>query len=62
MGFRMSSWDKKLIQYGELFESHMMDLSVNIPLEQALDRGWNILSQCFQPEETGFRSELIDKF
>ncbi|MFC1569597.1 V-type ATP synthase subunit B, partial [bacterium] len=61
MGFRMSPWDKKLQQYGKLFESGMMDLSVNIPLEQALDRGWSILSQCFTPEETGLRSELIKK-
>ncbi|MGD9015567.1 MAG: V-type ATP synthase subunit B [Candidatus Omnitrophota bacterium] len=62
MGFRMSSWDKKLLRYGLMFEEQLMDLSVNIPLEQALDNGWSILSQCFLPEETGFRSELIKKF
>jgi V/A-type H+/Na+-transporting ATPase subunit B len=62
MGFRMSAWDKKLIKYGELFETKMMDLSVNIPLEQALDLGWNMLAQCFSPEETGFRTELTKKF
>ena len=31
---------KKLLKYGELFESEMMDLTVNIPLEEALDTGW----------------------
>jgi V/A-type H+-transporting ATPase subunit B len=62
MGFRMSSWDKELLKYGKLFESQMMDLSVNIPLEQALDRGWEILAECFHPEETGMRSELIKEF
>ncbi len=40
----------------------MMDLSVNIPLEEALDRGWRILADCFEPEETGLRTELIEKF
>jgi len=39
-----------------------MDLSVNIPLEQALDRGWQILAECFDPAETGLRTELINKF
>ena len=39
MGFRMSDWDKKLLKYGNLFESQMMDLSVKISLEQALDNG-----------------------
>ncbi len=62
MGFRMSEWDKKLLTYGELFESKMMDLSVNIPLEQALDLGWEILSTCLEPDETGLRSELVKKY
>ncbi|MBU0548721.1 MAG: V-type ATP synthase subunit B, partial [Candidatus Omnitrophica bacterium] len=37
MGFRMSEWDKKLLNYGRRFEEQTMSLSVNIPLEQALD-------------------------
>lgn len=62
MGFRMSDWDEKLLKYGELFETHMMDLSVNLPLEQALDRGWMILSICFDPQEVGIKTELIEKY
>ena len=62
MGFRMTDWDNKLLKYGEIFEKQMMDLSVNIPLEQALDAGWEILSECFTPEETGLRSDLISRF
>jgi V/A-type H+-transporting ATPase subunit B len=62
MGFRMSSWDNKLLKYGEMFTSQMMALSVNIPLEGALDRGWSILSQCFEPDETRMRTELIQEF
>ncbi|MBW1939887.1 MAG: V-type ATP synthase subunit B [Deltaproteobacteria bacterium] len=62
MGFRMSPWDKKLLQYGMLFELELMDLSVNIPLEQALNRGWEILAECFLPEETGIPTKLTDKF
>ena len=62
MGFRMTDWDKKLLKYGHMFESQMMDLSVNIPLEQALDRGWDILAECYRPEETGLRTELLKEF
>ncbi len=62
MGFRMTDWDNKLLKYGEIFEKQMMDLSVNIPLEQALDAGWEILRECFTPEETGLRSDLISRF
>ena len=62
MGFRMSAWDNKLLKYGEMFEKGMMDLAVNIPLEEALDRGWKILSECFEPAETGVKSAMIEKF
>jgi len=62
MGFQMTPWDGQLLRYGERFESRLMDLSVNIPLERALDRGWQILAECFQPEEIGLRSALIEKF
>lgn len=62
MGFQMSSWDRKLLQYGEAFEREMMDLSVNIPLEKALDNGWKILAECFTKEETGLKSSLIEQF
>jgi vacuolar-type H+-ATPase subunit B/Vma2 len=62
MGFRMSDWDNKLLKYGVRFEREMMDLSVNIPLEEALDLGWRILADCFEPMETGMPSALIDTF
>ncbi|WP_319561179.1 V-type ATP synthase subunit B [Marispirochaeta sp.] len=62
MGFRMSDWDQKLLKYGDMFEEKMMDLTVNIALEEALDLGWKILADCFEPEETGLRSSLIEKF
>ncbi len=62
MGFRMSAWDQKLLKYGHRFEKEMMDLSVNIPLEKALDRGWQMLADCFDPIETGIQSELIEQF
>ncbi|MBU1125520.1 MAG: V-type ATP synthase subunit B, partial [Candidatus Omnitrophica bacterium] len=62
MGFQMSAWDKKLLRYGKFFETGMMSLKVNIPLEKALERGWEILGACFTPEETGIKSSIIEKF
>jgi len=62
MGFSMSRWDEKLLKYGELFESKLMSLSVNLPLEDALDLGWDILADCFEKDETGIKSDLTDEF
>jgi V/A-type H+-transporting ATPase subunit B len=62
MGFRMSAWDQKLLRYGQRFEAEMMDLRVNIPIEKALDLGWQILADCFDAEETGIPTKLTSKF
>lgn len=62
MGFQMSNWDKKLLKYGRMFEAQMMSLEVNIPLEDALDLGWEIMNQCFTPEETGIKRSMIEKY
>ncbi len=59
MGFMMTEWDEKLLKYGQMFESRLMELSVNIPLEDALDLGWEILAECFNPNETGLQTNLI---
>jgi V/A-type H+-transporting ATPase subunit B len=62
MGFQMSAWDLKLLKYGRIFEERMMSLAVNIALEDALDLGWKILKECFEPEETGIKKAIIDRY
>ena len=62
MGFRLSEWDKKLIKYAVMFERDLMDLSVNLDIEEQLDLGWKILSECFAKNEVGLKAEWIDKY
>jgi V/A-type H+-transporting ATPase subunit B len=62
MGFKLSRWDEKLLQYSILFEKRMMNLEVNYALEEALDLGWQTLAECFAPEEVGIKQSLIDKY
>ncbi|MBM3207759.1 MAG: V-type ATP synthase subunit B [Chlamydiae bacterium] len=62
MGFRLSKWDEKLLQYGNLFEDRMMNLEVNYTLEEALDLGWKTLAECFDKHEVGIKQTLVDKY
>lgn len=62
MGFRLSQWDEQLLQFSKLFEESLMGLEVNMPLEEALDRGWKILSDCFKPEQVGIKESILDQF
>jgi V/A-type H+/Na+-transporting ATPase subunit B len=61
MGFEMNEWDQRLLKYGQVFEERIMELSVNIRLLDALDRCWEILGECFDPEETGIRQAVLEK-
>lgn len=62
MGFRLSRWDEKLLRYSYLFEDRMMNLQVNLPLEKALDLGWQTLAECFDLEEVGLKKQIADKY
>lgn len=62
MGFALSELDQKILRYGEEFERRMMDLQVNLPLEQQLDLGWEILKNHFTKDQTGLPSKLTDRF
>ena len=62
MAFELSEYDRRLVRFGELFEARFMDLKVALPLEKALDLGWETMAECFAPEELLVRQNLIDKY
>ncbi|MDO6681600.1 V-type ATP synthase subunit B [Oceanobacter sp. 5_MG-2023] len=62
MAFDLSDYDQQLLQYGQLFRQHFMSLDVSMPLEQALDKGWQLMAQCFRAEQLLMKPELIDKY
>lgn len=62
MGFRMTEYDSKLVKFGGLFETKLMDLRVTLHLEDALDTCWEILAECFESDECGMPTELIKEF
>jgi V/A-type H+-transporting ATPase subunit B len=62
MAFELSDYDRRLLRYGELFETRFMSLDVAIGLEDALDLGWRTMAECFEPAELLVRQNLIDKY
>jgi V/A-type H+-transporting ATPase subunit B len=50
------------LRYGEQFEARLMDLRIQLPLEAALNEGWRVLAECFEPAQTGLPSALVAKY
>ncbi len=62
MAFELSDYDEQLLKFGALFRERFMDISVSMPLEEALDLGWRTMAECFQPEQLLMKQNLIDKY
>jgi V/A-type H+-transporting ATPase subunit B len=62
MGFEKTPTDEKFLRYGELFEQRFMDLRVDLALNDALDKGWQTMAECFTPQEVNIKKEILDKF
>lgn len=62
MAFELSPFDHKLLRFGRLFRERIMDISVSMPLIEALDRCWETLAECFEPQELLMKQALIDKY
>jgi V/A-type H+-transporting ATPase subunit B len=62
MAFDLSSFDQKLLKFGELFRMRFMDIEVSMELNDALDLSWKTMAECFEPEELLIKQHLIDKY
>jgi V/A-type H+-transporting ATPase subunit B len=62
MAFDLSPFDLRLLAFGESFRRRFMDIDVSMPLEEALDLGWETLAECFRPEELLIKQSLIDRY
>ena len=62
MAFELSDYDLQLIKFGRLFRERFMDIEISMPLEEALDLGWETMADCFSPEQLLMKQALIDKY
>ena len=62
MSFELSEFDERVLKFGELFHNRFMEIDISMPLEEALDLGWQTLAECFNEEELLMRQNLIDKY
>lgn len=62
MAFELSDYDHKLLKFGKLFQARFMDINVSLPLEKALDLGWQTLAECFEAKELLMKQALIEKY
>ncbi len=59
MAFDLTDYDQRLLRYRALFRERFMQLDASLPLEDALDLGWQLLGACFEPAEVLVREATL---
>lgn len=59
MAFDLSDYDRRLLAYRAAFRADFMRVDRSLALEDALDRGWDLLARHFEPAELLVRDALI---
>ena len=62
MAFDLTDFDRKLLKFSGLFRKRFMEISVSLPLEEALDLCWKTMAECFAAEDLLMKQALIDKY
>jgi len=62
MAFELSEYDRRVLRFGALFRDRFMDIDVAMPLEDALDLGWQTLAECFAPAELLMKEQLVARY
>ena len=62
MAFELSTFDRKLLKFGDLFSTRFMDIRVSMTLDEALDQSWQTLAECFDADDLLMKQSLVDKY
>jgi len=54
--------DYRYFDFAAEFDSRLMDLEVSMPIDDALDTGWDVMAKFFKRDEVRIRKELVDEF
>ena len=54
--------DYRYFRFAGEFDERLMDLSIAMPIDQALEVGWEVLANHFEASEVRIRQELIEKY
>jgi V/A-type H+-transporting ATPase subunit B len=61
-GFELTDYDERALKFSADYTRELLAIDINIPVDEMLDTGWNLLASYFSRNEVGIKAELIEKF
>ncbi len=61
-GFDLNDYDKRCMAFAREYAEQLLDVTINIPIDEMLDRGWKLMKRHFEKFELGIKEELVEKY
>lgn len=61
-GFDLNDYDKRCLNFAKEYSRKLLAVDVNIPIDQMLDTGWQLLQTYFKKFEIGIKEEFIEQY
>ncbi|MGF1556762.1 V-type ATP synthase subunit B [Paucihalobacter sp.] len=61
-GFDLNEYDKRCLDFAKEYSRKLLAVDVNIPIDQMLDTGWELLQTYFKKFEVGIKEEFIEQY
>ncbi|TPV35393.1 V-type ATP synthase subunit B [Paucihalobacter ruber] len=61
-GFDLNEYDKRCLAFAKDYSRKLLAVDVNIPIDQMLDTGWQLLQTYFKKFEVGIKENIMDHY
>lgn len=61
-GFDLSEYDQRCIDFSIAYAQDILSIQVNLQMNQALDRLWELFATYFKPEEVQIKQNLVEQY
>lgn len=61
-GFDLTEYDERCLKFSSEYSNRLLAIDVNIPIEEMLNTGWELMGKYFDKTEVSIKDSLTDKY
>lgn len=61
-GFELTEYNNRTLAFAKSYTKSLLAIDVQMDMEEMLDKAWELVGKFFQPEETGIKQAMVEKY
>ena len=61
-GFELTEYNNRTLAFAKSYTESLLAIDVQMDMEEMLDKAWELVGKFFQPEETGIKQAMVEKY